>query len=624
MSYPDTDQNYNGEAVSSFTNIVGTFNESTPHNSDTEEEVGFFIYLNDYGNTIEIQHDLVNTSQCNGTTPVATNVSFGGSYGVPTESWDLCYNSSFYYWQLVSGGESTWGESSGSVELISMIKYLENHGYLPSSSTMTLVDYGFMIYTTTSTQETFALNSYSLINNASSSSPTISLSPTSLSFSATAGGSSPSSKNVTVSNSGGGTLASPTTSITYSEGSGWLSVNCTGSSAPYTCSTQPATGSLAAGTYNATVKVSSSGATNSPQSYTVAFTVNPESSPTISLSPTGLSFNATAGGSNPSSQDVTVSNSGGGTLVSPTTSITYSSGSGWLSVSCSGSSAPYSCSTQPTTGSLAAGTYDATVKVSSSGATNSPQSYTVAFTVNSGSVCEATTADGGCGPYSDTSLSSTFETFTQNDVWSPPSSWTQDMYTTSPSDWYIEANFPTDSSGAIHTYPSSMINYYDGTEPTLDSYSYMYSSFASTPDTSSTTVSDAGFDIWLNNWGQEVMIQTQLINTSVCTGWTTVLATNVSFGGSNGVPTATWNLCKNGSASNAELIWQYTDPSGSKNFGQSSSSVDIYAMLKYLENNGIIASGSTFTQTCYGFEISTTGGLTKEFSVSNWTQTASH
>jgi hypothetical protein len=398
-----------------------------------------------------------------------------------------------------------------------------------------------------------------------------------------------------------------------------------GSSAPYTLVTQPATGSLAAGTYNATVSVASSGATNTPQTYTVAFTVNPVSSPTISLSPTSLSFSATVGGGNPSSQNVTVSNSGGGTLAVPTTSITYHSGSGWLTVTEQGSSAPYTLVNQPTTGSLSAGTYTATVQVSSTGATNTPQSYTVSFTLTSGSVCTITAALATCGPYNDSSLSASYEQITQNDVWSPPATWSQTMYTTSPASWYIAANFPTDSSGAIHTYPSAAIQYYDYTVPTVDSYSYMYSSFATTPDTSSATVMDAGYDIWLNNWAQEVMIQTQLVNTSVCTGWTTVLATNVSFGGTHGVPTATWNLCKNGSASNAELIWQYTDPGGGKNFGQSSSSVDIYAMLEYLESHGYgISAGATFTQTCFGFEISTTGGSSKNFTVSNWTQTASH
>lgn len=209
----------------------------------------------------------------------------------------------------------------------------------------------------------------------------------------------------------------------------------------------------------------------------------------------------------------------------------------------------YTCSTQPATGSLAAGTYNATVNVSSSGASNSPQSYTVAFTVSSGSTCTTSSATGTCGPYTDSSItgSGTYPIITENDVWSPPSTWSQTLYSTNPGDWYVVANFPTDSSGAIHTYPDTNIEYYDGTEPTLDSYSYMYSSFSETPDTSSTTVSDIGFDIWMNNWANEIMIQHQVVNIVPCTQFAThVVATNVTFGGSNGVPQKTWNLCQFG------------------------------------------------------------------------------
>jgi hypothetical protein len=636
LAYPITEQAYNAETVDNFTNIVVTANNTIPSNSSTGVEAGLLIYLDSWGKQIEIQHYVEKESTCNGTTPVKTSIQFGGSYGVPTNSWDLCYTGSMYYWQIVGSG-SSWGFTSGSMELVSMIKYLETNGYLPTSSTVNDVRYGFMIYTTTSTQETFTLNNLSIINNASSGSPTISLSPTSLSFSATQGGGNPSAKNVTVSNSGGGTLASPTTQINYSQGSGWLSVNCTGSSAPYTCSTQPATGSLAAGTYNATVQVSCTGATNTPQSYTVAFTVNPVSSPTISLSPTSLSFSATVGGGNPSSQNVTVSNSGGGTLAVPTTGIVYHSGTGWLSVQVQGSSAPFTLVTQPTTGSLAAGTYTATVNVSSTGATNSPQPYTVTFTVTSGSVCQTSTTTGTCGPYNYPQITAngTYPIITEQDVWNPPSSWSQTLYSTSPGNWYVTANYPTDSSGAIHTYPSTRFDQLDAV--TLDSYSYMYSSFSVSPDTSSTTVSDIGYDLWLNNWGNEVMIQHQLINIPNCTTFAThVPATNVSFGGSYGVPTNTWNLCQFGNegSGSVELIWEITGASGSKNFGFSSGSVDMYAMLKWLENStacysssgpgsACLKASSTMTSTEYGFEISSTGGLSKNFTVNSFTVTSS-
>jgi hypothetical protein len=376
-------------------------------------------------------------------------------------------------------------------------------------------------------------------------------------------------QDVTVSNSGGGTLAAPTTTISYGSGSGWLTVNESGSSAPYTLAVQPSITGLSAGTYTATVSVASSGASNTPQTFPVTLTVasssggaeqvnlssaynrtgmytdgttfsstggddlhgsaysatllgssqiwngttfnfgpanssndvsgagqtitlpsgsftnlemlatgaygnqpsqtvtvtytdnststftqgfsdwftpqnysgeseavtlsyndtysggrsnqtyhlygysftlnnsktvksvtlpndtyvnvlamtltgSPSSSPAISLSPTSLSFNGTAGGSNPAVQDVTVSNSGEGTLATPTTTTTYGSGSGWLSVQVQGSSAPYTLAVQPSLTGLAAGTYTATVKVASSGADNTPQSFPVTLTVASG------------------------------------------------------------------------------------------------------------------------------------------------------------------------------------------------------------------------------------------------
>ena len=376
--------------------------------------------------------------------------------------------------------------------------------------------------------------------------------------------------------------------------------------------------------------------------------MNPVSSPTISLSPTSLSFSATVGGSNPSSQNVTVSNSGGGTLASPTTSITYSSGSGWLSVNCTGSSAPFTCSTQPATGSLAAGTYNATVKVSSTGATNSPQSYTVAFTLSSGSVCEITGAESVCpssGEYYDTSLTSTdWGQITQNDVWNPPSTWSQTMYTTSPGDWYAVLNFPTDSSGAIHTYPSSAIQWendgeggVDYEDPTLDSFTEMVTSWSdSVPSSTTGTVTDVGFDDWMNDWGNEVMVQTQMVNTDVCTDWAThVIATDVEFGGSNGVPVQHWNLCQNGNygSGSVELVWQYYATSGSENFGESSGSIDLYHMLKYLEGNtacysssgtgsDCLPADSTFTQTTFGMEVNGTAGTNQTFTLSSWTMTA--
>ncbi len=456
-------------------------------------------------------------------------------------------------------------------------------------------------------------------------SPTISLSPSSLSFSATAGGANPAAQNVTVNNSGDGTLASPTTSISYgSGGSGWLSVSCSGSSAPYTCSNQATTGSLAAGTYNATVNVASSGATNTPQTYTVSFTVNSGSTPAISLSPSSLTFNATAGGSNPAAQNVTVSNGAGGTLASPTTTINYGSGSGWLSVSCSGSSSPYTCSNEPATGSLAAGTYTATVSVASSGASNTPQSYTVTFTVNSASVCVDSTLanNSNCGPYlySPIAESNGSNTYVGQDAFNPSSGMTQTIYVTTPGNWYATAQIPYDSGDSVKSYPNVQ-QLYNGEK--LDNFHNFYSSFTESADQSTNTSTDIGYDIFFNGgYNNEVMIQNDLVNRGGQCG--PVLATE-TFGGTNGVPVNTWVLCVYGS----ETIWQIQQPSsGEQTFGFQSGSVDLLDMLQWLENNTnpntgetYIPAGSTMYSVSFGFELCYTNNVQENFTVTNFSIT---
>ena len=212
--------------------------------------------------------------------------------------------------------------------------------------------------------------------------PVIGLSASSLHFSATAGASDPPAQTVLVSDLGSGTLAEPTTSITYDGGSGWLTAGVSGAAAPYTVTVGTSIAGLAPGTYGATVSVDSVGASNAPQALSVELTVH-AAPPAIQLAPTGLAFSATQGELNPLWQTVTVSNSGGGTLAPPDVTISYGSGSGWLSATSSGSAAPYPITVQPMVGGLAPGTYGATVSVACEGASNSPQSIAVAFTVQS-------------------------------------------------------------------------------------------------------------------------------------------------------------------------------------------------------------------------------------------------
>lgn len=121
------------------------------------------------------------------------------------------------------------------------------------------------------TDQDFALVVYNATQTTAG--PTIGVSPASFTFSATAGGANPASQSLSVTNNGGGTLTWSAT-----DDGTWLTIAPTSGTAPSTVTLSVNTAGLAAGTYNATITVSATGATNSPVSVPVTLTVsNPTS-----------------------------------------------------------------------------------------------------------------------------------------------------------------------------------------------------------------------------------------------------------------------------------------------------------------------------------------------------------
>ena len=83
--------------------------------------------------------------------------TFGGSNGVPQQNWTLCkWGGSELIWYLTSGNEQ-----SGTVDILSMLTWLESHGYLPAGSGLNQIDYGFEICSTTGA-ETFTVSQFSI------------------------------------------------------------------------------------------------------------------------------------------------------------------------------------------------------------------------------------------------------------------------------------------------------------------------------------------------------------------------------------------------------------------------------------------------------------------------------
>jgi hypothetical protein len=99
--------------------------------------------------------------------------------------------------------------------------------------------------------------------------PTIGVSPTSFSFTATAGGSNPANQSMGITNTGAGTL-----NWTASDNATWLAVSPTSGTAPSAVTVSVNIAGLTPGTYNGTITITATGATNSPVNVPVTLTVN--------------------------------------------------------------------------------------------------------------------------------------------------------------------------------------------------------------------------------------------------------------------------------------------------------------------------------------------------------------
>ena len=98
--------------------------------------------------------------------------------------------------------------------------------------------------------------------------PTLQVSPASLSFSATAGGSSPAAQPLAVSNSGGGTLT-----WTAATDQPWLQAAPASGTGAGTVNVSASIAGLAAGTYTGNVTVAATGAQGSPRTVPVTLTI---------------------------------------------------------------------------------------------------------------------------------------------------------------------------------------------------------------------------------------------------------------------------------------------------------------------------------------------------------------
>ncbi|HEY1612731.1 MAG TPA: hypothetical protein VGF97_03430 [Rhizomicrobium sp.] len=229
--------------------------------------------------------------------------------------------------------------------------------------------------------------------------------------------------------------------------------------------------------------------------------------------------------------------------------------------------------------------------------------------------CVTSKANGSCPKggaytyYPQITASNGYNTYVVQDVWDPIDGWNQTLTSTNPGNWHVVANMPVGNT-AVVSYPDTQQLYGEK----LDGFRFIYSSFAETSDTSTNTIDDTGYDIWLNNYADEVMIQHEVAGHGQCNGDSPV-AGPIAFGGTHRVPVNSWYLCQFGS----ELIWQWPRSQGAWTFGINQGRVNILEMVTWLVNNHYLPAKSTLDQIDYGFELSSTNAQDETFAVTKLT-----
>jgi len=197
-----------------------------------------------------------------------------------------------------------------------------------------------------------------VVGNGGSSGGNVSVSPTSLTFSAAYGGSAPSSQTLTVSSASGSSGVSFTAAATST--GNWLSVTPTSGTTQATLNVSVNQASLSAGNYSGSISITPSGGT----AVSVPVSLSVVSQPSISVSPSSLVFAFQYGsGGTVTSGQVTITATGGTANFTASASSTGS----WLSVF-------------PTSGSTSS-TTALTVQVNPAGLTAQSQPYKGTITV---------------------------------------------------------------------------------------------------------------------------------------------------------------------------------------------------------------------------------------------------
>lgn len=202
--------------------------------------------------------------------------------------------------------------------------------------------------------------------------PILNTSPASLNYTGFVGGSQPVPQNLTVADG----ASSGAMGWTVTDDQSWITVSPdSGNNAGTIIVTVDTTG-LAAGVHNGNVTVTADEATGSPDIIPIQLTLTP---PTLTRSPTTLSFSSILGAGNPVSQAITIID----TADSGVMSWTITDDVGWISVTPSSGIDDAVVTVNIDVTGLPVAVHNGTITITSTGSVNSPLTVAVDLTITS-------------------------------------------------------------------------------------------------------------------------------------------------------------------------------------------------------------------------------------------------
>ncbi|HZC69336.1 MAG TPA: hypothetical protein VE442_01455 [Jatrophihabitans sp.] len=240
-----------------------------------------------------------------------------------------------------------------------------------------------------------------------------------------------------------------------------------------------------------------------------------------------------------------------------------------------------------------------------------------------GSGCTTSRHSGACGAYDYDQITNSngYNTYVGNNMWAcgPESDTTscgpQTLTAAGPGDWKVVSKQAAGNT-AVLTYPDTqqLTNNWNGSgwggnngfsDTPINGLSQLSSNYAETMPRTSGTDAQAAWDIWLSdNSGHPSEIMVWVDNVNRGNGGATFKASATVAG-------QAWTLYQYGGG---EIIWSLGARGSYAQ--QSSGTVDLLALLRYLQTNGYIAAGADIGQIDFGWEICSTGGVNGTFTVS--------